>query len=77
MAVVTSLVRLKQQSFRVHPTRVKCHFAIFESGGSRFIQLNTYGSSSRQDKDTLSQTMQFTEASAQELRRLLAEAFPE
>jgi hypothetical protein len=77
MAVVTSLVGLKQQTFRIHPTRVKGHFAVFESGGSRFVQLNTYGSENRQDKDTVSQTMQFDENSARELRRLLAEAFPD
>ena len=77
MALVTSLVRLKQRTFRIHPTQVKCHFGVFESAGSRFIQLNTYGSDSRQDTDTVSQTLQFDERSARELRRLLAETFPE
>jgi hypothetical protein len=77
VALVTSLLRLKQKTFRVHPTSVECRFGVFEAGGSRFIQLNTYGSADRQDTDTVSQTMQFDEASARQLRRLLDETFPE
>lgn len=75
MALVTSLMRLKQTTFRVHPTSVDCHFGVFDQGGRRYLQLNTYGSADRQDKGTVSQTLQFDESTARELRRVLADNF--
>jgi hypothetical protein len=76
MAIVTSLVPLRQETFKPHPTAVECRYAIFSVGKQQFVQLNTYGSPDRQDAGTVSQTLQFDEASARELRRVLDEAFP-
>jgi hypothetical protein len=76
MAIVTSLVPLRQPTLKPHPTAVECRYAIFAVGESQFVQLSTYGSSDRQDHDTVSQTLQFDEQSARELKRVLDEAFP-
>jgi len=77
MAIVTSLVPLRQSTFKPHPTKVECRYAIFSVGESEFVQLSTYGSDKRQDKNTVSQTLQLDEASARDLKRVLNEAFPD
>lgn len=77
MAIVTSLVPLRQSTFKPHPTKVECRYAIFSVGESEIVQLSTYGSDQRQDAGTVSQTLQFDETSARELKRVLEEAFPD
>jgi hypothetical protein len=43
---------------------------------ARYLQLNTYGSADRQDVNTVSQTLQFDEASARQLKAMLESEFP-
>jgi hypothetical protein len=60
---------------RVHG-EVNCGWAIFESGGQRYLQLDTYGSRTRAIPGKVSQSIQLDEMGARELVRLLAKAFP-
>lgn len=76
MARVVSFSPLVQTRFSLHPTEVECRVAEFEVHGHRFVQLSTYGSSDRQDEGTVSQTLQFGEHEARELRAILDRHFP-
>jgi hypothetical protein len=60
----------------LHTTRVDCEWAVFEQDGKRLLQLDTYGSDTRKDKGTVSQTLQLDTAGARELSRILRRAFP-
>jgi hypothetical protein len=62
-------------SGRVHG-EVNCGWAIFESDGRRYLQLDTYGSRTRAMPGKVSQSIQLNEEGAGELVRLLAKAFP-
>ena len=60
---------------RVHG-EVECGWAIFESGGRRYLQLDTYGSQTRAIPGKVSQTLQLDEEGARQLKKLIAQAFP-
>lgn len=60
-----------------HKTFTDCTYQIVEAeSGETLLALSTYGSDHRQDKDTVSQSMQFDEATASLLLRSLYDAFP-
>ena len=61
---------------RIHRSEVECGWAMFTSGGRSYLQLDTYGSSSRVNPGKVSQTIQLDEEGARELKRLLSQAFP-
>ena len=48
---------------------------MFESDGEKLLQLNTYGSEKRKIPGKLSQTLQLDRESAQELARVITDAF--
>jgi hypothetical protein len=48
---------------------------MFEAGGETYLQLDTHGSSDRSVPGKVSQSVQLNEASAKQLRQLLAQAF--
>ena len=76
MALVTSLEEIKKDRQSVHnPTR--CLVSILESGdGSRYLQLDTLGSNSREIPDKVSQTIQFDRQAAGQLLQFIHRAFP-
>lgn len=75
MALVTKVVRVHKERPKVH-SRTECECSVFEVDGERYIQLDTFGSDARQDRGTISQTIQLDARSAEQLRALLNEAFP-
>lgn len=76
MARVVSFSPLVQERFALHPTEVDCRVAKFVVAGRPYVQLNTYGSSERQDEGTVSQTLQFGEDEARALRSIIDQHFP-
>lgn len=50
-------------------------FTIFDEGGERYFQIDTYGRASRAIPDKISQSIQLDRETAQELVRLLQDAF--
>ena len=54
---------------------VDCTYLVFEEGGDTYLQLDTYGSSSRSIPGKVSQSLQLNEAGAKELRKLLRQTF--
>jgi hypothetical protein len=75
MALVKDLVKDDREPKGVHPTQVDCRYRIFERDGTKFVQLNTYGSTEREIPDKLSQTLQFDKQAAESLWRMLGREF--
>ena len=75
MALVRKIRKISKARPAVH-AEVECECAIFEEKGARYLQLDTYGTKQRKRKDQISQSIQLTRESADELRRLLDQAFP-
>jgi len=76
MALIRSFKMKTLNRGTVHPTRVDCDWAVFERDGKRLLQLSTYGSDERQDKGTVSQTLQLDKKAARKLIGILHRAFP-
>jgi 5-methylcytosine-specific restriction protein B len=57
-------------------TEVECGWRTVESPSGRVLQLDTYGSDTRQFKGKKSQSIQIDERAAAELLRLLRSTFP-
>jgi len=76
MALVKHLAKITKQRNVVHEP-VECSYTIFEAEGARYVQLDTFGSSTRKLKHKVSQALQFDRESAGELRAILDRAFPE
>lgn len=75
MAFVTSLEQDDRDVKSVHPTTLVCKYAVRETDGRKILQLNSYGSNSRDMPDKLSQTLQFGEEAAAQLYRVRAAEF--
>lgn len=62
---------------RAHVTAVDCTYQVItDSGGARLLALSTFGSDERQEKNKVSQSMQFNEEMAGFLLNSILEAFP-
>lgn len=71
MALVRKLEEHLMKNNRVHDP-VDCTFSIFtNSEGKKYLQLDTYGSSSRKLKGKKSQSLQFDENSLQKLKTII------
>ena len=77
MAQVRRFREGEQQRGRPHPTSVECVWRVFEGPSGRLLQLDTFGSESRQDKGTQSQTLQLDDRAAAELMSILRRSFPQ
>lgn len=76
MALVARFERVEKQRNSVH-SQVECGYVVFEArDGHRYLQLDTYGSAERKLQDKVSQSLQFDENTAAELRKILESAFP-
>ena len=76
MALIAEFTKLQKERNQVHGV-VECGYTVFEEGGSRYLQLDTYGSQERQIRGKTSQSIQLNAASAAELRALIEKTFPE
>ena len=75
MAVVTSIEPDDRNFSGQHPTGLVCRYVVGHSNGQRILQLNSYGSETRDFPDKLSQTLQFDEKSARQLFDVLRTEF--
>jgi hypothetical protein len=74
MALLTTITRVTKTRQKVH-LPVEGGVSVFESGGERYIQLDTYGTPERKDAGTISQSLQMDRAAAFEIRTLIDETF--
>ena len=76
VALVTHIGRLEKERQAIHrPT--ECSASAFRANGRAYLQLDTFGSATRKQPGKTSQSLQFTEESAAELKRLIEEVFPQ
>jgi hypothetical protein len=75
MALVSDFTHVPGERQSIHKP-VACGWKIFDERGQRILQLDTYGYSDRVNPGKLSQSLQFDRAAAEELQRLLQQAFP-
>jgi len=76
MALVGKFVEQLRDSGRVHPTRTDCRYSVYRADGRTLLQLDTYGSTSREMPEKLSQTLQIDEAGARRLVEIIRATFP-
>jgi hypothetical protein len=76
MALIRRLLAAPSVVGRVHRTSVDCYWKSFEAGGSRILQLDTFGSEDRQIPGKLSQTLQLDQEQARRLVNLINRVFP-
>jgi hypothetical protein len=76
MALITQFAQIHKDVNRVHDG-VGCGYTSFESGGSQYLQLDTYGSRGRKFQGKVSQSIQLDARSAAELLVLMKKVFPE
>lgn len=61
-----------------HKTETDCTFQVVEdSAGNRLLSLATFGSDDRKDRNTVSQSMQFDEATSRMLVDAILAVFPD
>jgi hypothetical protein len=77
MATIKSFHEQPSIAGRVHPTSAECGYRAFDSGGRRFLQLDTYGSDDRAIPGKVSQSLQLDVESARQLTKILEGAFPD
>ena len=75
MAKIASFEELAPGQGQIH-SDVHCGFKIFTSRGSKVVQLDTYGSDSRQIHGKVSQSIQLDREGAENLLTILETAFP-
>ncbi len=76
MVDVSKMKQIEKQRVTVHST-ARATYSIFEDGGKRYFQIDTYGRSTRDMPEKISQTIQLDQQSAMKLISLLAETFKE
>jgi len=76
MALVSSLEHVRKERQIVHGA-TRCLVSVFEVNGNWFIQLDTYGSDSREQPGKVSQSVQFDKRAAAQLLKLIRDTFPD
>lgn len=76
MARIQRFVRSDNWSGSAQPTEVHCAWKVFDTGSSRWLQLDTFGSKARMHPGKQSQTLQLDRSAAAALVRILEAAFP-
>jgi hypothetical protein len=75
VALITGTTRITKERDGIHqPT--ECSASIVSRNGERFLQLDTYGSSDRQLKGKVSQSIQISASAAAQVLALIYETFP-
>lgn len=75
MAYITEFFESKSGGSSQHST-CSCGWKIAERDGLKVLQLDTYGSDTRKDQGTVSQSIQVDEKQAEELMSLIRHTFP-
>jgi hypothetical protein len=74
MALVTSMSKITKDRVHVHE-EVDCTYLVFHDAGEAYLQLDTYGSTTRAIPGKVSQSVQLNAAGARQLRALIDRTF--
>lgn len=76
MAKINIKTMTKQDKSRYSiQEEVEAKYSVFEKGGEKFFQIDTYGRSNRVETEKSSQIIQLDESSAKDLIKLLIKEF--
>lgn len=76
MAIVREIKRIELERDSKH-TEVDCTYAIVEGqDGQKFLQLDTYGSATREIPGKKSQSIRFTAEAIRQLKTIIDSEFP-
>jgi hypothetical protein len=76
MALITKFEPKTQADGQLQRTHVVGHYKVFSHDGQkRILQIDTLGSAEREIPGKVSQTIQLSEASAEQLWKILADTF--
>jgi hypothetical protein len=76
MALVTKIKEGHKNKQSVHKPTTCDFFVFLGSDGGRYLQIDTYGSEYRELTGKVSQSIQFNEQSAGQLKKLIEDSFP-
>lgn len=71
---VNNIERLEKQRNTIHE-EVRATYTIFEAGGEKYVQLDTYGRENRESPEKISQSIQLNRETARYLVKLLSDAY--
>ena len=74
MAIVRKLERVDLERDSKH-TEVDCTYSIVETDGKKYLQIDTYGSSSRKIPGKKSQSIRFSPEALKQLKTILRDRF--
>ena len=74
MALVKRFGKLEGERHQLHD-EVEARYAVFERDGRSFVQINTYGRSTREVPDKVSQSIQLDRDGAEQLVAILRKQF--
>ena len=76
MAPITkeNIEKIDKERNSVHG-KVRASYTYFQNGGKTIFQIDTYGSTTREQKDKISQSIQLDSESAKKLIKILAAVF--
>ncbi len=76
MALITkdNIKKIDKERNSVHG-KVRATYTVFTSGGEKYFQIDTYGSTTREMKNKISQSIQFDKVMAQELIKFMKDTF--
>ncbi|MCM1270481.1 MAG: methionyl-tRNA formyltransferase [Ruminococcus flavefaciens] len=76
MALITkdNIKKIEKDRNSVH-NKVRATYTVFTSGGKKYFQIDTYGSTTRELKNQISQSIQVDEDMAKELIKLMIDIF--
>lgn len=76
MALISKkfLTEISKERASIHGV-VKATYSGFEVAGQKYFQIDTYGNKARQNKDTISQSLQLDRETAEYLIKLLTNHF--
>lgn len=73
MALIRKMDRENPNRESIHEEVRKCTYSIFRLSGKKILKLVTYGSHTRKNPNTSSQTIQFDSNGIKKLRRIIQE----
>lgn len=77
MALVRAIKQIRKDRCSVHEP-VECTYTVFTADdGQKYLQLDSYGSRTRKLTGKVSQALQFSKATVQELRAIIDREFGE
>jgi hypothetical protein len=75
MALVENLTEGFKNRHSIHKKTESTYFLVFDNKGTKYLQIDTYGSDDREMPGKVSQSLQFSPKAIEQLRKILEQKF--